>query len=302
MTNWADEQLVRGVRLTYEVSRVLSQASTPHQELTLIENERFGRVLLLDGVTQVTTADEFIYHEMLAHAPLFAHGDARDVLIIGGGDCGLAEEVLKHQGVQRVFQVELDAAVVNAARCHLGAINASVFADDRFHLKIDDGVRFVDGLDESFDVVLVDSTDPIGPGARLFSKEFYRSIQRCLRTRGVLAVQAGVPFLQRAQFASTMSNLSSAFKCAGSYLLASPSYVGGHLAIGWGSDSVRMDSVPLEVLEERIARSGLSLRYYSAGIHRAAFVLPPYIAELTSQAPPVPQTAQAAQTPAAAKA
>lgn len=283
MTNWADEQIAGGLRLSYGVSRVLSQTSTPHQQLTLIENEQFGRVMLLDGVTQVTTADEFIYHEMLAHVPLFAHGDVRDVLIIGGGDCGLAEEVLKHEGVRRVFQVELDAAVVGAARRHLGAINASVFHDERFQLRIEDGVRFVDGLDERFDVVLVDSTDPVGPGARLFSREFYSSIRRCLRMRGILAVQAGMPFLQRAAFSSTVSNLSSVFNYAGCYLLASPSYVGGHLALGWGSDSLRVDSPSVEVLEERIARSRLDLRYYTADIHKAAFALPPYIAELAGK-------------------
>ncbi|HEY0939706.1 MAG TPA: polyamine aminopropyltransferase [Steroidobacter sp.] len=299
MIKWADEQIARGIRLSYGVNRVLSQASTPHQELTLIENDQFGRVLLLDGVTQVATADEFIYHEMLAHVPLFAHGEARDVLIIGGGDCGLAEEVLRHEGVRRVFQVELDAAVVDAARRHLGAINAPVFSDQRFHLKIDDGVRFVDGLDERFDVVLVDSTDPIGPGARLFSAEFYRAIQRCLRPRGVLAVQAGMPFLQRTGFATTVANLSSVFQRSGCYLLASPSYVGGHLSLGWGSDSLRIDSVALDVLEGRIARSGLNLRYYSAAIHRAAFVLPPYIAQLLpsrsvdQSTPQAPATASA---------
>lgn len=280
MTDWTEELIAPGLRVSYGVNRVLAQSNTPHQQLTLIENEQFGRVLLLDGVAQVTTADEFIYHEMLAHVPLFAHGDARDVLIIGGGDCGLAEEVLKHEGVRRVFQVELDVAVVSAARRHLGGINASVFQDERFQLTIDDGMRFVDGLDESFDIVLVDSTDPVGPGARLFSAEFYTSIRRCLRMRGILAVQAGVPFLQRGAFSSTVCNLSSVFKFAGCYLLASPSYIGGHLAIGWGSDSLRMDNPPVEMLERRIARSGLKLRYYTPEVHKAAFALPPYIAEL----------------------
>ncbi len=282
MTEWADELLARGLRFSYGVERVLVQTSTPHQELMLIENDQFGRVLMLDGVTQVTTADEFIYHEMLAHVPLFAHGGVQDVLIVGGGDCGLAEEVLKHKEVRRVFQVELDAAVVGAARRYLHEINAPVFEDERFQLKIDDAARFVDGLDESFDVVLVDSTDPVGPGARLFSEDFYRSIRRCLRMHGVLAVQAGVPFLQRAEFGATMSKLSSIFKYAGCYLLASPSYVGGHLAIGWASDRLRMDRVPLEALQELVARSALSLRYYTAEIHKAAFVLPPYIARIAS--------------------
>lgn len=281
MTEWADELLTHDFRLSFGVNRVLAQTSTPHQELKLIENERFGRVLLLDGATQVTTADEFIYHEMLAHAPLFAHGEARDVLIIGGGDCGLAEEVLKHREVRRVFQVEIDAAVVGAARRYLDEINAPVFEDERFQLKIDDAARFVDGLDERFDVVLVDSTDPEeGPGARLFSKDFYQRIRRCLRMHGILAVQAGIPFLQQAEFSSTIANLSSVYKYAGCYLLASPSYAGGHLAIGWGSDRVRMDQPAFEALQERVTRSGLNLRYYSAEIHKAAFVLPPYIAEL----------------------
>lgn len=279
MTDWTEELLAPGLRLSYGVNRVLAQTHTPHQQLTLIENDQFGRVMLLDGVTQVTTADEFIYHEMLAHVPLFAHGDVRDVLIIGGGDCGLAEEVLKHESVRRVFQVEIDVAVVSSARRHLGAINAAVFEDERFHLRIEDGVRFVDGLTESFDAVLVDSTDPIGPAAKLFSAEFYRNIRRCLRVRGVLAVQAGVPFLQREAFASTVSNLASVFKFAGCYLLASPSYIGGHLAIGWASDCLRLDRPSVDRLEQRVAKSGLGLRYYSSAMHRAAFVLPPYIAE-----------------------
>lgn len=282
MTDWTEELIAPGLRVSYGVNRVLAQSSTPHQQLTLIENDQFGRVLLLDGVTQVTTADEFIYHEMLAHVPLFAHGDVRDVLIIGGGDCGLAEEVLKHEGVRRVFQVELDVAVVNAARRHLAAINAPAFRDERFHLRIDDGMRFVDDLDESFDVVLVDSTDPVGPGARLFSEAFYRSIRRCLRMRGILAVQAGVPFLQRQAFSSTVCNLSSVFRFAGCYLLASPSYIGGHLAIGWGSDSLRADGPSVAMLEERMARSRLKLQYYTPEVHKAAFALPPYIAELAN--------------------
>lgn len=279
MTDWTEELLAPGVRLSYGVNRVLAQTHTPHQQLTLIENDQFGRVMLLDGVTQVTTADEFIYHEMLAHVPLFAHGEVRDVLIIGGGDCGLAEEILKHESVRRVFQVEIDVAVVSAARRHLGAINAAVFEDERFHLQIEDGVRFVDGLSESFDMVLVDSTDPIGPGAKLFSAEFYRNIRRCLRVRGVLAVQAGMPFLQREAFTAMVSNLASVFKYAGCYLLASPSYIGGHLAIGWASDSLRLDRPAVDRLEQRVAKSGLGLRYYSSAMHRAAFVLPPYIAE-----------------------
>ena len=126
------ETIAAGVEVRYAADRVLHREAGTHQDLALFENASFGRVLMLDGITQVTTADEFAYHEMLAHVPLLAHGKAEDVLIIGGGDCGLAEEVLKHAGIQRLTQVEIEPAVVDFARDHFAEFNAPVFADGRF--------------------------------------------------------------------------------------------------------------------------------------------------------------------------
>src|SRR5690606_20807698 len=126
MNERVHEALAPTVRVSYDADEILVRTSTPYQDVVLIDNERFGRVLLLDGATQVTTADEFIYHEMLAHVPIFSHGDVQDVLIIGGGDCGLAEEVLKHTGIRRVVQVELDRCVVDLSRRYLDQINAAV--------------------------------------------------------------------------------------------------------------------------------------------------------------------------------
>lgn len=287
MTEWADELLARGLRFSYGVERVLVQTSTPHQELMLIENDQFGRVLMLDGVTQVTTADEFIYHEMLAHVPIFSHGQVQDVLIIGGGDCGLAEEVLKHKHVRRVVQAEIDPSVVEVARRHLTEINAGVFDDERFQLKICDGAAFIDGMDERFDVVLVDSTDPVGAAAKLFSVEFYRSVRRCLRVRGVLAAQVGTPFLQPTEFSTAMRNLRHVFRFASCYLIASPSYFGGHLALGWASDSLSPLSVSLDEIRRRHEAAALDLRYYTPEVDRAAFALPAYIRELMADDSPV---------------
>ncbi len=278
------DTLTPTVRVSYDVSQVLVQTSTPYQDVVLIDNHRFGRVLLLDGATQLTTADEFIYHEMLAHVPIFSHGDVQDVLIIGGGDCGLAEEVLKHKGVRRVVQVELDGCVVEISRRHLDEINAGVFADERFQLIISDGAAFIDGIDERFDLVLVDSTDPVGEASKLFSGEFYEKVRRCLRMRGVLVVQAGTPFLQPQEFSSTMRNLARVFRYPSCYLLASPSYFGGHLALGWGSDSVSPASVSLDAIRSRHAKADLKLRYYTPEVDRAAFALPGYINELVSPA------------------
>ncbi|NLG77381.1 MAG: polyamine aminopropyltransferase [Xanthomonadaceae bacterium] len=272
------------VRLSYGADEILVRTTTPYQDVVLLDNERFGRVLLLDGATQLTTADEFIYHEMLAHVPIFSHGDVRDVLIIGGGDCGLAEEVLKHKDIRRVVQVELDPCVVDLSRRYLDEINAGVFADERFQLNIHDGATFIDGMAERFDLVLVDSTDPVGDACKLFSAQFYKNVRRCLRMRGILVVQAGVPFLQPEDFSSAMRNLASVFRYPSCYLLASPSYVGGHLALGWASDSISPAAVSLDVIKARHAKANLKLRYYTPEVDRAAFALPGYINDLFTEA------------------
>ena len=160
-----------GFRMTYEVERVLYETQTEHQHLVLFEHKFFGKVLMLDGATQVTSKDEFIYHEMMTHVPILAHGDAREVLIVGGGDCGIAEEVLKHKSVKRLTQVEIDASVVEFSKEHFPEFTRPVLGDKRFDLVIDDGMNYVAKTDRRFDVIIVDSTDPQGPGKVLFSRE-----------------------------------------------------------------------------------------------------------------------------------
>ena len=281
--SWIAETIIPGIRVEYEARRVLERRKTDYQELVAFESATFGRMLVLDGAVQTTTADEFIYHEMMAHVPLLVHGRAADVLIIGGGDCGLAEEVLKHPVVARLTQVEIDPAVVEVARTHFAMMNAPVFTDGRFRLEIADGVRYVAETEDRFDVVLVDSTDPVGPGKVLFTEEFYRSVQARLKPGGVLVNQCGVPFQQRWEFSSAMHALAAVFPIATCYLVAVPTYTGGHLALGWASDTLAPD-VPVQTLAQRAAAARLSTRYYTPEVHRAAFALPPYIAELLPQA------------------
>src|SRR5215475_14373400 len=171
---WIAETLFEelGFRTSYAVERVLYEARTDHQHLVVFEHQHFGKVLMLDGATQVTTRDEFIYHEMMTHVPIFAHGNARDVLIIGGGDCGIAEEVLKHKLVRRVTQVEIDASVVEFSREHFPEFTKPVLSNKRFDVIIGDGMKFVAGTKQRFDVIIVDSNDPEGPGAVLFTHAF----------------------------------------------------------------------------------------------------------------------------------
>ncbi len=195
---WLPETLFDdlGFRMSYAVEKVLYEQETEHQHLVLFEHKHFGKMLMLDGATQVTTRDEFIYHEMMTHVPILAHGKARNVLIVGGGDCGIAEEVLKHKALKSVVQVEIDASVIEFSKEHFPEFTKPVFRDKRFESVIGDGMKYVATTDRRFDVIIVDSTDPQGPGAVLFTKEFYAAAKRCMAPGGVMVTQNGVPFLQ----------------------------------------------------------------------------------------------------------
>ena len=277
------ETLYPGVQVQYDCDDILFQSRSEHQDLVLFTNPVFGKVLMLDGVTQVTTGDEFIYHEMMAHVPILAHGAAREVLIVGGGDCGMAEEALKHKGIERLTQVEIDSAVVEFSKEQFGDFNAPVFEDDRFDLVIADGARFVAETDRRFDVVMVDSTDPDGPGEVLFTREFYAGVHRCLKPGGVLVTQNGVPFLQPDELVSSIGHFTSIYKDAAAYLAAIPTYFGGHMALGWATDNPELRRVPLETLEERFASAGLDTRYYTPEVHAAAFALPKFLRDLVEK-------------------
>jgi spermidine synthase len=274
-----------GFRTSYTAERVLYETQTAHQHLVLFENRFFGKMLMLDGAIQITSRDEYVYQEMMSHVPLFAHGRAREVLIVGGGDCGIAEEVLKHKSVKRLTQVEIDASVVEFAKEHFPEFTKPVFADKRFECIIDDGMKYVAETGRRFDVIIVDSTDPVGPGAVLFTEDFYAGCKRCLKKGGVLVTQNGVPFLQADELETTMRHFKKLFADYSCYLAAVPSYVGGHLAMGFASDDKRLRRAAARLLAARYRRAGrLSTRYWTPELHVGAFALPRFIAELVPAA------------------
>jgi len=236
--------------------------------------------MLLDDIVQTTEADEFIYHEMLAHVPVLAHGAARKVLIIGGGDGGMLEEVLKHPTVETVTMVDIDRTVIDISREFLPAICGDAFDDPRTDLVIDDGVEFVARDGAEFDVIIIDSTDPIGPGEALFGAGFYADCKRRLTEGGVLVTQNGVPFFQGPELASTMARLRPLFADVGCFLAAVPTYVGGVMAFGWASDNPALRQVPVEDLERRFTAAAIATRYYTPAVHKGAFAVPPYIAAM----------------------
>lgn len=273
---WFEERLYANVRQAYAITRVLYREKTPHQDLIIFETPVYGRVLALDHVVQVTEKDEYVYHEMMTHVPILAHGKVRRVLIIGGGDGGILREALRHR-VERVTMVEIDRSVVDMCLEYMPSIPARAFADKRTELVIADGARFVAETDGRFDVIIVDSTDPIGPGEVLFTERFYRDCRRCLTRGGILVNQNGVPFLQAGEVIMTYRRRKKFFADTGFYVAAIPSYYGGLMALGWASDDRRARAVPVATIRRRARAARLKTRYYTPEIHAAAFALPRFI-------------------------
>jgi spermidine synthase len=273
--------------MSFRVDKVLYELQTEHQHLVLFEQPFFGKMLMLDGATQISKRDEFIYQEMMSHVPLFAHGNARDVLIVGGGDCGIAEEVLKHKTVKSLTQVEIDPKVVEFAREHFPEFTGPVFADKRFTSVIDDGAKYVAKTDRRFDVIIVDSTDPIGPGKILFGQKFYAGCRRCIKKGGVLVTQNGVPFFQRNELTITMSRYLRLFGDATCFVAAIPIYVGGHMAMGFASENARLRRQPVRTIAQRYRKAGsFKTKYWTPEVHVAAFAQPRFIADLVAKAKP----------------
>ncbi len=276
-----------GFRISYQVDRVLYEIHTEHQHLVLFEQPFFGKMLMLDGATQITKRDEFIYQEMMAHVPLFAHGSAREVLIIGGGDCGIAEEVLRHKTVRHLTQVEIDPAVIAFSKEHFPEFTKPVFADRRFENVIGDGMQYVARTAKRFDVIIVDSTDPQGPGKVLFSQKFYRACKRCLNKGGIMVTQNGVPIFQPRELTSSIAKFRRLFADGSCYIAAIPTYVGGHMAMGWATDDRKLRGTSVKTLAARYRKAGsFSTQYWTPEVHAAAFALPRFIADVVAGATP----------------
>jgi spermidine synthase len=276
-----------GLRMSYRSDKVICETRTGHQHLVLFEQPFFGKMLMLDGAVQITARDEFIYQEMMAHVPLFAHGRARSVLIIGGGDCAIAKEVLKHKAVKHLTQVEIDPAVIEFAKKHFPEFTKAAFADHRFESVIGDGLQYVARTARRFDVIIVDSTDPQGPGKVLFSKKFYAGCKRCLTTGGVLVTQNGVPMLQPGEITASVAKFRRLFADGACYIAAIPSYIGGHMAMGWATDDRRLRQTQARTLAARYRRAGAFVtKYWTPEVQVAAFALPRFIAEALGKAKP----------------
>jgi spermidine synthase len=279
---WVNESLYPGWGQRFRVTRELARVTSAFQDIAIVETEQHGRVLLLDGVVQITEADEFVYQEMLVHVPLLAHGHAENVLIIGAGDGGVLRRVLQHRGVRRAVMIEIDGEVIRLCKEMLPAIGGSAWDDERAEVVVGDGIDYVTHApDAAFDAIIVDSTDPIGVGEVLFTDGFYANCARILTARGVVVNQCGVPFMQSDELRDTSARRARCFPHVTAYVAAVPTYVGGFMTLGWAAKDAALTRVPVTELRRRAEAAGVlgTTRYWTPEIHAGSFDLPPYISE-----------------------
>jgi len=271
MDLWVEERNQDTHALRLRVDRVLFRGQSEFQTVEIVETRGHGRLLLNDGLYMVSERDEFVYHEMIAHVPLLVHPDPRRVLVIGGGDGGTVRECLRHPSVEHVELVEIDGMVIDACREHL-PVTASCLDDPRVTVTVADGVAFVAATDQTFDAVLVDSTDPVGPAQPLFGPEFYGNVARVLGPQGIVVSQCENPWYELAAQCSLLEILRGQFPEVAVYNYHNLTYPGGLWSFSFASKGPRPDA---ELDPERIARLG-QLQWWTPEVHRAAFALPAF--------------------------
>jgi len=270
---WYDEIFDDHTRLGLRVTKTLFSERSDHQKVEVIDTVGFGRVLVVDGVFMTSEYDEFLYHEMLVHPALTSAPAISRVLVIGGGDGGTVREVLRHPDVTACVMIELDEAVVRASKEHLPSIGTA-WDDPRLAVRFVDGIDYVKrSEDAKYDVVILDGTDPVGPGAVLFDEAFYEGCKRMLTPDGVLALQSASPLLMMDVFVETQRKLRKLFSEVHPYMGPVPLYGTGTWSWTWCSDT----GGPLRPVADRQAAIVQGSRAYNEDVHRAVFALPNYV-------------------------
>ncbi len=278
MEFWFSEAHTPNVKLSIRVDRQLYSGQSDFQRIDVFESPEFGRFLTLDGYMMLTEKDEFIYHEMITHVPMAVHPTARRVLVIGAGDGGVIRELARYPDVEAIDMVEIDRQVVEVCREFLPKTACSL-DDSRVHIFYEDGLKFIRRCEDAYDLIIVDSTDPFGPGEGLFTKEFYGSCYKALHADGILVNQHESPFYEEDALATQRAHkrIIQSFPFSRVYQAHIPTYPSGHWLFGFSTKKYH----PLKDLDEaRWNAYGLKCQYYTTTLHKGAFYLPAYVEEL----------------------
>lgn len=274
--HWFTEvDVINQSAFSLRIERKLHEEQTPFQKIEIYETLGFGNLMVIDGYIMLSARDNFLYHEMMTHPVLFSHPSPKDVWIIGGGDCGSLQEVLKHSEVDSVVQIEIDERVTRLSERYFPEL-CQANSDPRALFKFEDGIRWVkESASQAVDVIIVDSTDPLGPGEGLFTEAFYRDCLRCLRHDGLLIQQSESPlFHPDIIHPMRKAKKNAGFKAVHSLFFPQPVYPSG-----WWSATVASQSSLMEPREQDIASKSFQTRYYNIDIHKAAFAVPNFFAE-----------------------
>ncbi|QIB27749.1 polyamine aminopropyltransferase [Caloranaerobacter azorensis] len=278
MELWFTEEHTDYAKFSFKVKKHLYSEKSPFQQVDFIDTYEFGKVLLLDGLVMVTEKDEFIYHDMITHVAMATNPEIKRVLVIGGGDGGTVRELTRYNTIEKIDMVEIDELVVKASREFL-PLTSSKLDDERVTLYFEDGIKFVEDKENEYDLMIVDSTDPIGPGEGLFTTEFYKNCYKALSDKGILVNQNESPYYERDAKAMLRATgkLKKIFPIVEVYQFHMPTYPSGHWLFGFASKSLH----PIKDFKpEEWKKFNLKTKYYNTEIHVGAFALPTYVKEM----------------------
>lgn len=278
MELWYSENQTDNVKFSAKVKEHLFTGESEFQTVDVFDTHEFGKLLTIDGLVMVTEKDEFIYHDMIVHVAMATNPDIKKVLVIGGGDGGTVRELTRYSSIEHIDMVEIDELVVKASIEHL-PITACKLNDERVNLYFEDGIKFVEGKENVYDLILVDSTDPIGPGEGLFTNEFYSNCYKLLTENGILVNQSESPYYSKyaKELGRATSKIRNIFPIAEIYQFHMPTYPSGHWLFGFASKKLH----PVKDYKPEVWNSlGIKTKYYNTDLHVGCFCLPTYVKEL----------------------
>ncbi|NLB89077.1 MAG: polyamine aminopropyltransferase [Syntrophomonadaceae bacterium] len=271
MELWVTEYQTKSLGFSCKVRETLRTEQTEFQTLAVVDTEQFGKMLLLDGMVMTTDVDEFVYHDMITQVALNVHPNPKKVLIIGGGDGGALREVVNHPNVEQGTLVEIDEKVVIASKDFFPQLSCT-FSNAKSNVIIEDGIAFVKKHKNSFDVIIVDSTEPVGPAVELFSQSFYQDVYDCLHEDGILVAQTESPFFNQDVIKMAFGGIAKVFPITKLYLASIPTYPSGLWSFTIGSKKYDPEVINF--------KADLNCKYYSPEVHEAAFKLPPFVKQI----------------------
>jgi spermidine synthase len=274
---WYSELQEPGVTISLETKKILHAEKSDFQYLEVLDTEAFGRVLVLDGAIQTTTKDEFVYHEMISLVALNTHPHPENVLVVGGGDGGAIREIAKHPRVKKATLVEIDPAVINASKKYFPEISAG-FSDPKVEVRVEDGIKHIAESSGKYDIIIVDSTDPVGPAVGLYKKGFYQGIFDALKDDGIFVAQTESPFLTAHLMTRVFKDVNAIFPITKLYLAYVPTYPSGMWSFTLGSKRYDPETIDDNSIPDT------NTKYYTPQVHKAAFALPVFVQDLLKKA------------------